>query len=176
MLRVCGCRSSPTCSASIGFYSRRQTGVLISRLTNDVQALDQLVSDAVVTLFSRRLTLIGASAILYSSTWRSPCSGSSSCRVIWDRLVFRVVAADAYSATRETIGEHSAELQETLSGVRVVRAFGRGAAPRGRFSGLNDANRAANMTTVNLNAAYFPAVELASAMATIACCSTAACR
>ncbi len=49
---------------SVGFYSRRQAGVLISRLTNDVQALDQLVSDGVVTLFGSTLTLIGTAAIL----------------------------------------------------------------------------------------------------------------
>ena len=49
---------------SVGFYSRRQAGVLISRLTNDVQALDQLVSDGVVTLFGSTLTLVGTAAIL----------------------------------------------------------------------------------------------------------------
>jgi len=50
---------------SVGFYSRKQAGVLISRLTNDVQALDQLVSDGVVTLFGSTLTLIGTAAILF---------------------------------------------------------------------------------------------------------------
>ena len=49
---------------SIGFYSRNRAGVLISRMTNDVQALDQLVTDGVATLFSSTLTLIGTAAIL----------------------------------------------------------------------------------------------------------------
>lgn len=49
---------------SIGFYSRNKAGVLISRLTNDVQALDQLVTDGVVTLFSSTLTLVGTAVIL----------------------------------------------------------------------------------------------------------------
>ena len=49
---------------SVGFYSRRQAGAIISRLTNDVQALDQLVSDGVVTLFGSTLTLLGTAAIL----------------------------------------------------------------------------------------------------------------
>ena len=49
---------------SVGFYSRRQAGVIISRLTNDVQALDQLVSDGVVTLFGSTLTLVGTAVIL----------------------------------------------------------------------------------------------------------------
>src|SRR3954454_12171744 len=51
-------------SLSIGFYSRKQAGVLISRMTNDVQALDQLVTDGVVTLFGSSLTLIGTAVIL----------------------------------------------------------------------------------------------------------------
>jgi len=57
-------------------------------------------------------------------------------------------------------------LQETLSGVRVVRVFGQERRHERVFSGLNDENRAANMTTVNLNAAYFPAVEFLSALVT----------
>ena len=50
---------------SVGFYSRRQAGAIISRLTNDVQALDQLVTDGVVTLFGSSLTLLGTAAILF---------------------------------------------------------------------------------------------------------------
>ena len=51
---------------SIGFYSRNKAGVLISRMTNDVQALDQLVTDGIVTLFSSTLTLLGVAAILFA--------------------------------------------------------------------------------------------------------------
>src|SRR5688500_20388866 len=55
---------------SIGFYSRNKAGVLISRLTNDVQALDQLVTDGVVTLFSSSLTLVG---IAVNLVYLDPC-------------------------------------------------------------------------------------------------------
>ena len=57
-------------SLSVGFYSRRQAGVLISRMTNDVQALDQLVSDGVVTLFGSTLTLVGTAVILVLLDWQ----------------------------------------------------------------------------------------------------------
>ncbi|MFL5869175.1 MAG: ABC transporter ATP-binding protein, partial [Thermoleophilaceae bacterium] len=70
--------------------------------------------------------------------------------------------------TREKIAVVTAYLQETLSGVRVVRAFGQERRHEARFAELNDENREANMRTVNLNAAYFPAVELLSAVATAA--------
>jgi len=154
-------------SQPIGFYERRQAGVLISRMTNDVQALDQLVTDSVVTLFSSTLTLIGTVAILL---WLDlelalltflifPLLAIGS-------VAFRVVSVDAYRRTREAIGAITAYLQESLSGIRILRSFGQEPQHVARFAELNEANRKANMTTVNLNAAYFPAVELLSAVAT----------
>jgi ABC-type multidrug transport system fused ATPase/permease subunit len=154
---------------SIGFYSRRQSGVLISRLTNDVEALNQLVSDGVVTLFQATLTVVGTIAILF---WLDAELAAITMLAVplllLGSLGFRIASADAYRITREKIALITAYLQETLSGVRVVRAFGREARHLARFGELNDDNRAANMKTVNLNAAYFPAVELLSAIVTVA--------
>jgi ABC-type multidrug transport system fused ATPase/permease subunit len=156
-------------SLSIGYYSRRQAGVIISRVTNDVQALDQLVSDGIVTLFGSSLTLIGTAVILVVLDWQLamitflvfPVLGIGS-------VAFRIVSADAYRATREKVAQITAYLQETLSGVRVVRIFAQEPRHERVFEGLNDENRAANMKTVNLNAAYFPAVELLSSLVTAA--------
>jgi ABC-type multidrug transport system fused ATPase/permease subunit len=154
---------------SIGFYSRRQSGVLISRLTNDVEALNQLVSDGVVTLFQSTLTVIGTVVILF---WLDAELAAITMLAVplllLGSFAFRIASADAYRITREKIAVITAYLQETLSGVRVVRAFGREARHLARFAKLNDDNRAANMKTVNLNAAYFPAVELLSALVTVA--------
>jgi ABC-type multidrug transport system fused ATPase/permease subunit len=82
-------------------------------------------------------------------------------------FAFRLASADAYRRTRETIGAITAYLQESLSGIRVVRSFAQEPRHLRRFGELNAANRQANMTTVNLNAAYFPAVEFVSAVATV---------
>ena len=81
-------------------------------------------------------------------------------------VVFRIASAGAYRATREKIANITAYLQETLSGVRVVRSFGQEGRHVGRMSELNEENREANMRTVYLNASYFPAVELLSAIGT----------
>ncbi len=152
----------------VAFYERKRTGVLISRLTNDVQALDTLVSDAVVTLFQSTLTLLGAAVILFVyDPGLALLSFTVLPFVVIGSVVFRIASADAYRRTRETIGALTAELQETLSGVRVVRAFGREDRHEQRFAELNEENRSANMTTVHLNAAYFPAVEFTSALATL---------
>ena len=156
-------------SLSVGFYSRKRAGVLISRMTNDVQALDQLVSDGIVTLFGSSLTLIGTAVILVVLDWQLamlcflvfPVLGIGS-------LAFRIISADAYRLTREKVAAITAYLQETLSGVRVVRAFAQERRHQRVFAGLNDENYVANMKTVHLNAAYFPGVELLSSLVTAA--------
>ena len=154
---------------SIGFYSRRKTGVIISRLTNDVQALDQLVTDGISTLFSATLTLMGTAVILVVLDPSLALITFLTFPVLLAASVaFRIASSGAYRATRERIALVTAYLQETLSGVRVVRAFGQEPRHRSRFAELNEHHREANMRTVNLNAAYFPSVELLSAVATAA--------
>jgi ABC-type multidrug transport system fused ATPase/permease subunit len=152
---------------SVNFYARRQAGVIISRLTNDVQALDQLVTDGVVTLIGSSLTLVGTVVILIALDFKLalltfivfPLLGIGS-------LAFRIVSADAYRITREKVALITAYLQESLSGIRIVRAFAQERRHQRVFAELNDDNRQANLKTVYLNAAYFPGVELLSALAT----------
>jgi ABC-type multidrug transport system fused ATPase/permease subunit len=152
---------------SVGFYSRRQAGVLISRLTNDVQALDQLVSDGVVTLFSATLTLVGTAVILLLLDAELALLTFLVFPLLaLGSLGFRVVSANAYRITREKVALITAYLQESLSGIRVVRTFSQEKRHLERFNALNEDNYEANMKTVYLNAAYFPAVELLSAIAT----------
>jgi ABC-type multidrug transport system fused ATPase/permease subunit len=152
---------------SIGFYSRNKSGVLISRMTNDVQALDQLVTDGIVTLFSSTLTLIGTAAILFALDPELALVTFAAFPILFgSSIAFRIASAGAYRLTREKIALITAYLQETLSGIRVVRAFGQEERHKDRFADLNDENRDANMKTVYLNAAYFPSVELLSAIAT----------
>jgi ATP-binding cassette subfamily B protein len=154
---------------SIGFFTRRKPGVLISRLTNDVQALDSLVTDGIITLFSSVLTLGGVVAILIALDLQLALITFVTFPVLAiASAIFRIISADAYRLTREKIANITAYLQETLSGVRVVRTFGRERQHIERMSELNEENRVANMRTVYLNASYFPAVELLSAIGTVA--------
>jgi ABC-type multidrug transport system fused ATPase/permease subunit len=152
---------------SVSFYSRRQAGVIISRLTNDVQALDQLVSDGVVTLFGATLTLVGTAVILLLLDAELALLTFLVFPLLaLGSLGFRVVSANAYRITREKVALITAYLQESLSGIRVVRTFSQEKRHLERFNALNEDNYEANMKTVYLNAAYFPAVELLSAIAT----------
>jgi ATP-binding cassette subfamily B protein len=154
---------------SIGFFTRRSPGVLISRMTNDIEALNQLVTSGVVTMFSSTLTLVGVVVILLALDVKLalvtfltfPLLAAAS-------VAFRIVSHGAYRATRERIAAITAYLQETLSGVRVVRSFGQEPRHATAMTELNEANREANLRTVYLNASYFPAVELLAAVATAA--------
>ena len=121
---------------SVGFYSRKRAGVLISRMSNDVEALDTLVSDGIVTLFGSSLTLIGTAAILFRldpelaliTYTVFPVLGLAS-------LVFRIVSADAYRATREKVASITGYLQETLSGHPRRAHLRAGAAPPAALRG-----------------------------------------
>jgi ABC-type multidrug transport system fused ATPase/permease subunit len=152
---------------SIGFFTRRQPGVLISRMTNDIEALNQLVTDGVVTLFSSTLTLLGVVGILLVLDVKLALVTFLTFPLLAVASVgFRIASAGAYRATREKIAAITAYLQETLSGVRVVRSFGQEPRHLERMTELNEENREANMRTVYLNATYFPGVELLSAVGT----------
>jgi ABC-type multidrug transport system fused ATPase/permease subunit len=154
-------------SMSIGFFTRRSPGVLISRMTNDIEALNQLVTTGVVTMFSSTLTLLGVVVILLLLDVKLALVTFITFPLLMvASLVFRVVSAGAYKATRERIAAITAYLQESLSGVRVVRSFGQEPRHVDEMTELNEANRAVNMKTVYLNASYFPAVEMLAAVGT----------
>jgi ATP-binding cassette subfamily B protein len=153
-------------SQPIGFYESRPAGVLISRMTNDVEALESLVTDSVVTLFQSGLTLIGAiGVLLYLDVKLALLTFCVVPFVAAASIWFRLTSADAFRRTRETIGSITGYLQETLSGIRVVRSFGQEPVHEARFAELDEDNREANMVTVYLNATYFPAVEMLSGIA-----------
>jgi ATP-binding cassette subfamily B protein len=154
-------------SMSIGFFTRRSPGVLISRMTNDVEALNQLVTSGVVTMFSSTLTLLGVVIILLVLDVQLALVTFITLPLLAiASVIFRIVSADTYRATRERIAAVTAYLQETLSGVRVVRSFSQEPRHEAVMTDLNEQNRAVNMKTVYLNASYFPAVELLAAIGT----------
>src|SRR6185312_14690486 len=152
---------------SIGFFTRKSPGVLISRMTNDVEALNQLVTSGVVTILSSSLTLVGVVVILLVLDVKLALITFLTFPLLAiASVIFRIVSAGAYRATRERIAAVTAYLQESLSGVRVVRSFGQETRHVDEMTELNEANRAVNLKTVYLNASYFPAVELLAAVGT----------
>ncbi len=151
---------------SLGFFERNRAGVIISRLTNDVEAIDQLVTDGVTTLVQNSLLLIGTAALLFVLDWRLALA---TCAVIplmsIGTAVFRSRSARAYAQVRERLGLLTATLAEDVAGMRVVQAFTRERPALDNFRAVARRYRDSNMQTVVLNGIYFPFVDLLSSVA-----------
>jgi ABC-type multidrug transport system fused ATPase/permease subunit len=152
---------------SLGFYERNRAGVIISRLTNDVEALDQLVTDGVTSLVQNSLTLLGTAIILFFLDWQLALATMTILPLlVVATALFRKHSARAYRAVRERLGLVTATLAEDIAGMRVVQAFTREAVNERNFRDVNLRYRAANQRTIVLNGLYFPFVDFLSAVAT----------
>ncbi|HEX4929518.1 MAG TPA: ABC transporter ATP-binding protein, partial [Gaiellaceae bacterium] len=152
---------------SLGFYERNRAGVIISRITNDVEALDQLVTDGVTSLIQNTLLLLGTAVVLFFLDWRLALATLTV--LVPMALVtawFRSRSNRAYRNVRERLGLVTATLAEDIAGMRVVQSFTREPVQEKAFRGVNDRYRAANYETTVLNAIYFPAVDLLASAAT----------
>src|SRR5881409_10602 len=151
---------------SLGFYERTRAGVIISRLTNDVEAIDQLVTDGVTSLVQNSLTLLGTAILLFILDWRLALA---TCAVLplmtIATALFRSRSARAYAAVRERLGLVTATLAEDIAGMRVLQAFTRETPAFENFRSVTLRYREANMQTVVLNGIYFPIVDLLSSVA-----------
>jgi ATP-binding cassette subfamily B protein len=151
---------------SLGFYERNRAGVIISRLTNDVEAIDQLVTDGVTSLVQNTLTLIGTAIILFILDWRLALATCAVLPLISiATAIFRTRSSRAYAAVRERLGLVTATLAEDIAGMRVLQAFTREDPAYENFRKVAGHYREANMRTVVLNALYFPFVDLLSSVA-----------
>ncbi len=145
---------------SLGYYSRNEAGAVMSRITNDTDTLQQTLSFALVNVTSGALLITW---ILVKMLSLSVPYALVSMVVL--PLMFLVTlylsaqARKAFRTTRVRIGEVNADLEETISGVREVQAFGRERANIASFRDTNAANRDANIRAVSYTAALAPSLE-----------------
>ena len=152
---------------SLGYFERNRTGAIVSRITNDVEALDQLVTDGVTSLVQNLMLLGGTAVVLFVLDWRLALATLSviplmALATVW----FRVRSNRAYRRVRERIGLVTATLAEDIAGMRVVQSYAREPRNQTSFRGINSLYRDANYETIVLNGLYFPAVDLLSSLAT----------
>lgn len=151
----------------LDYFSKHRTGVVISRLTNDVEALAQLVNEGVFMLFANAMQLVLIEAFLFSINWQL---------ALWVNLIFPVMlvitvafryySTRAYRRTRERMALVTAYLAESLGGMRVLQAFAAEERADVEFEQTNTHYRRANMETIWLSAGYFPSVELLASVGT----------
>src|ERR671922_198603 len=151
---------------SLGFYERNRAGVIISRLTNDVEAIDQLVTDGVTSLVQNTLMLLGTAILLFVLDWRLALATLAVIPLMSvGTVIFRARSARAYSAVRERLGLVTPTPAEDIAGMRIVQAFTRERTNIRNFREVSERYRDSNMETVVLNGLYFPFVDLVSSVA-----------
>ena len=151
----------------LGFYDRRPVGDLMSRVINDVDTLNQLLSQGLTQLVGSLFSLIGI--LIAMLALNLPLALVSFLIIPIMLLVtssFARRARKAFRTTRETVGDVTAELQEEITGVREAQAFNRTEENIARFKKRNAANRTANVQAVAITSAFSPTIDVLSTLAT----------
>jgi ABC-type multidrug transport system fused ATPase/permease subunit len=145
---------------SLRYFSQQKAGWIISRLTSDVDALSDVLSQGLTTLVVNTLTLLAAIVGLFVLDWRL---GLVALVILPPTLVltrwFQVRSHEAFLRVRETISALTAQIAESVSGMAVIQAFNRERAFLDEFDKANDANRRTNTYAQYLNSLFFPGIE-----------------
>ena len=156
-------------SLSLRYFSEQRAGWIIARLTSDVDALSDVLSQGLATLVSNVLVLSAAIAGLFILDWRL---GLVALVVLPPGLVvtrwFQRRSHDAFSEVRTRIGALTAQIAESIAGMAIVQAFNRERAFQAEFDGLNAAKREADVRAQRLSSVFFPAIEFLGVIATVA--------
>ena len=145
---------------SLDYFEREKAGRIVARMTSDIDALQELVSQGLVLLVQNVFLFVGAVTLLLILSWQL----ALGVLIIVPPLVlasrwFRRVSNKGYLEVRDRISANLSTLQESLEGVRVVQAFGQERAFTRRFAETNEEQYEANMYTTRISARYFPIVE-----------------
>ena len=153
----------------VAYYDRHPVGRLMTRVTTDVDALNDLFASGVISVFRDVVLLVGIMAVLLWMDWRLAIVAFSVLPLI--ALVtqwFRRNARVSYRAVRGWIARINASLQENISGMSTVQLFRREARSFGAFDELNRGHTQANLDSIFYYAVFYPAIELIGAVATAA--------
>ncbi len=142
------------------FYDNAKTGVLVSRMTADIESITEFVNEGAVLALTNVMTTVGvAVAMMVLDTQLALAVFVVIGVVILISVLFQRTVSSAYDRVRESIGRVLASLQEGLTGVRVVQAFTQEGAQAANFGRVNERYFAANMTAARAISWYFPAIN-----------------
>lgn len=150
-----------------GFFDKQPVGKIMSRVTNDTEALNDLISTGVTHILGDTLTLVGIIAIMLSENWKLALLTFTTLPLLFvTATYFRNKVLLAYREVREKIAEVNANLQESISGIRITQAFTREEKNALGFDRINRENYEANMKAIMLFAFFLPVVEILGALGT----------
>ncbi len=151
----------------VAYFDKNPVGRLMTRVTTDVDAVNDLFTSGVVTVFGDLFTLFGIMGVMLALDWRLALVTFSVIPLFflltnW----FRKGARESFRETRKWVARINAFLQENLTGMSVVQLFRREERNQEAFAGINRKHADANMAAIFYYAVFYPAIELLAALAT----------
>jgi ATP-binding cassette subfamily B multidrug efflux pump len=150
----------------VKFYDRNPIGRLITRVTNDVEVLNEMFSSGIVMVFSDVFTIAGILYFMFSMNWQLALISLSVLPLLfYGTFLFRRKAREAYREVRLQLARLNAFMQEHITGMMVDQVFGRQRSAFGKFDGINALHRDANIKSIFYYAVFYPGVDLIGAIA-----------
>ena len=153
-------------SYAVRFFDRNPVGRLVTRVTNDIENLNEMFKSVVITVFKDIFVVIGILAILLYLNWRLALICFTLIPFIFGlTFLFSRMAREAFRELRTTIAGINAFLQERITGMRVIQLFVREKFQMGIFAHINHKNYLAGMKQIKVFAVFMPIMELFSSVA-----------
>src|SRR6476661_5542421 len=150
----------------IVYFDRNPVGRLVTRVTSDVESLNELFTAGVVAGLGDLFTLLAIAVMMTVTDWRLAIAAFAVIPLVYlTSHLFQSRVRVAYRDIRTRLARINAYLQERITGIRVVQLFGREAGEAERFAALNKGHLDANLRSITIYALYFPAIEFLTAVA-----------
>lgn len=150
----------------VTYFDRNPVGRLVTRVTNDVESLNELFTSGVVAGLGDLFTLVAITVLMVTVDWRLAIAAYLVVPgILWVSAVFRKRVREAYREIRTKLARINAFLQERIAGMRVVQLFGRESDEATRFGEIDRAHLDAHLRSVTVYAMYFPAIEILTTIA-----------
>lgn len=153
---------------SMSFYDNRRTGELMSRVTNDVNALQQLITSGVMEIFVDTLTFLVVAGLLFALDWplMLVLLGTFPLMLVATQI-FGARIRSAYRGVQESLAHVNDHLQETIAGILVVKSFANERFEAARFSERNAHSKDTHIQAVRLWSVFFPVLDVISQLGTV---------
>ncbi|HEX8431584.1 MAG TPA: ABC transporter ATP-binding protein, partial [Longimicrobium sp.] len=151
---------------SLRYFDRNPVGRLMTRVTSDVEQLNEAFASGIVTVFGDIFTLVFIVAVMVRLDWRLALVTFTVLPLVAiATFVFRGLIRTAYRDIRIRLARINANLQESVSGMRVLQLFGRERQAMERFAAINNDHLEANLRSITYYALFFPVIEVLTAVA-----------
>ena len=151
---------------SIAFYDRTPVGRLVTRVTSDVESLNELFTAGVVAGLGDLFTLVAIATMMIYIDWRLALAAFAVIPLVYlTSHLFQARVRATYRDIRARLARINAYLHERITGIRIVQLYGREASETTRFAVLNKGHLDANLRSITIYALYFPAIEFLTSLA-----------